>query len=306
MRRQLLIVAFALVGAVVQPGSRWTTASAHGSPHPSSMPMPPLVVLRMETVGGFAPLQSLLLRVPTFTLYADGTAIYRPAPDAHEEDPGSAPLAMTTLSPEQGSELLELALDDGGLRTAREDYQAGGVADATTTVFTVRVGEVDKTVSAYALGLDVRGPDRAAYRRFLRLAELLADFDAWLPADAEVSVFEPSAYRGVFVDDDPELPDAVPWPWTDLAPTDLLPLPDAPAVLQADLTPAQVALVSDVPTGGASGLTLKAPDGSAAWRLSIRPLLPDEPLLLDVAPGTADAGPVETAPSDGHAYELSG
>jgi hypothetical protein len=307
MRRPLLIVAVVLVAALALPAPRSIPATQKGPPDPARMLMVPAVVLRMETVGGFAPLQALLMRVPTFTLYSDGSAVYRPAPDPGAEDPGAASLATTTLSPELMAELLGLALDGGGLREAREDYQVGGIADATTTVFTVRFGDVDKSVSVYALGLDVEGPDRRAYRRFLRLAELLADFDAWLPEDAEVGFFQPAVYRAIFVDDDPEQFDAVPWPWTDLVRADLVPVPDAPAVLEADLTPAQAALVSEVPTGGATGIIVLAPDASAAWRLSVRPLLPDEPMILIPGPEAADDGTGDPSPTDDQeAYELSG
>lgn len=305
MRRQLLALVFAVLGASVLAASSSFPASPAREPVPGQMLLPPLVVLRMETVGGFAPLQALLTRVPTFTLYADGTAIYRRPAEPDAEEAGAAPLAATVLSSEQMVELLDFALTRGGLSEAREAYRVGGIADATTTVFTVRFADAHKTVSVYALGLGVEGPDRRAYRRFHRLADVLADFDARLPSDAVVTTFEPATYRAVFVEDDPEQPGLLAWPWTDLGPADLVAVPDAPAILQADLTPEQAALVTAVPSGGTAGIGVLAPDGTAAWRLSVRPLLPDEPMAFMPEPAPPDSQPTEPAPTDGQAYELS-
>ena len=66
----------------------------------------------------------------------------------------------------------------------------------------------------------------------------------------------------------------MPWPWSDLSPVDLQPLHDAPAISQADLTPEQVALVTDVPSGGAFDIAVAAPDGQAAWRTGPAPDAP--------------------------------
>ena len=68
----------------------------------------------------------------------------------------------------------------------------------------------------------------------------------------------------------------MPWPWTDLSPADLQPLEDAVAYSQVDLRPDQVAVVTDMLDGSASGIAIASPDGQAAWRFSVRPLLPDE------------------------------
>jgi hypothetical protein len=247
----------------------------------------------MEVVGGFAPFQASLKNVPLFTLYDDGRVIFEPS-GAAGEGPALPPLRESVLSVDASQELVERALDRYGLREARRDYAVDGVADATTTVFTVDADGVVKTVSAYGLGFGNEGRDRGMLRRLERLPEHLADPTAWLPADAAVAEHSPMRYRGIFVEDDPEDPDLVPWPWTDLSPADLQPLEDAVAFSQADLTPDQVALVTDVPNGGATGIAIASPDGQAAWRLSFRPLLPDQPPLPATEDDEASPAPQPT------------
>ncbi|MFV2062383.1 MAG: hypothetical protein ACC726_02575, partial [Chloroflexota bacterium] len=229
----------------------------------------------METVGGFVPFVTHLLRVPTFTLYADGLAVYRPAPRPGADIRIGTPLLQTHLGDDRIKELMKLALVTAGLADAREQYLVRGVRDAGTTVFSVKAGAVDKQVSVYALGHSEQGPDRAAYRDFEQLASVLTNFDAWLADDAEVVAYQPESYLGVFAEEDPERPALVPWPWDDLSPDDLEPLAEAPFFSTAALTPAQVELVTSVPSGGAADIGMLAADGDA-YRLTIRPLLPDE------------------------------
>jgi hypothetical protein len=248
------------------------------------------IALRMEEVGGFAPFQVGLTRVPAFTLYQDGRVIYR-SPDMSEDDP-VPPLQQAALAADEADALLERALDEGGLRDARSEYSVDGVADATTTVFTVNGDGTEKTVSIYGLGFGDEGPDRDALRSFEALAADLSDPGAFLPEGTDAVAYEPHQYRGVFTEDDPAGPDLVPWPWDDLAPDDLQPVEDATAISQADLTPGEVALVTDVPNGGAFGIAIASPDGQAAWRLSIRPLLPDDAsLTAEPAPSAAPTSP---------------
>ena len=89
-----------------------------------------------------------------------------------------SPLRTAKLSEDQIQDVLEFALGHGGLGVARANYENTMVADAGTTTFTVDAGGVEKTVSVYALGIDVQGvPDALGAGRFKRLAEQLADFD---------------------------------------------------------------------------------------------------------------------------------
>ena len=144
--------------------------AATPSPHPVPTTAPdaqPVVRLRMAEVGGFAPFQASLLGVPAFTLYEDGRAIFQ-APDAGTTAGTIPPLQQVSLDPAHATTLVDRALDEGGLREARADYAVDGVADATTTVFTVDADGIDKTVSVYGLGFSEEGPDREALRAIPR------------------------------------------------------------------------------------------------------------------------------------------
>jgi hypothetical protein len=232
------------------------------------------VVLRMEITGGFVPFEAHLLRVPTFTLYSDGLAIYRPAPDPMDDSGYRDPLRQVTLSQDQVDELLDYALNTAGLADARDHYDNEMVADASTVVFTVNTADVQTQVSVYALGLN-EGPDVQARMAFEDLGGILADFDSWLPDDADVAEYMPPTYLGVFAEEDPESADLAPWPWDDLDPAQLEPVTEAPFFSTAPLAPEQVGLVTNVPSGGVADIYVSAPDG-AAYRLMTRPLLPDE------------------------------
>jgi hypothetical protein len=281
------------------------------SPSPSAPPATrpatcaPTVALRMDVTGGFAPFPLDLTTVPPFTLYADGRVLFRSLAD--RGDDSLRPLLEADLRPAVADALTTRALERFGLRDAREEYVVKGVADATTTIFTVHADGVDKTVSIYGLGFG-DGPRRRSLRGFERLAARLSDPRTWLPADVSVSEYEPALYRGIFTEDDPEGTEVMPWPWTDLSPADLQPVGDAVAYSQVDLRPEQVAVVADQAGGSASGIAISSPDGLAAWRLSVRPLLPDEVPLPAAAPASpapspsAATSPTSDAASDAYAY----
>ena len=108
------------------------------------------------------------------------------------------PLRTAKLSEDQIQEVLAYALGDGGLGTARANYE-NIVSDASTAVFTVDAGGLKKAVSVYALGMD--GPRRAgpaARAAFQRLADRLGDFDKG--GTIATDVYQPKGYRGILED----------------------------------------------------------------------------------------------------------
>lgn len=284
------VIATAILAGVLALGASPSPSASPAVPPPATEA--PTVALRMEVLGGFAPLQAKLTRVPPFTLYSDGRVLFR-SPASRGDGPVE-PLLQTDLPPAVADALITRALERYGLRDAREEYAIDGVADATTTVFTVQADGVDKTVSVYGLGFG-DGQQRPAMRRFERLAARLTDPRTWLSANVTVSEYQPELYRGVFTEDDPEGTGLMPWPWTDLSPADLQPLEDAVAYSQVDLRPDQVTDVADILDGSASAVAIASPDGQAAWRLSVRPLLPDEAPLPAAAPASPAPSPSATA-----------
>ena len=291
-------VAFAIVGcsAAGAPNAAPTGApSAPSSTPPSSSPAgSPAnggvdhktgatdILLRYEEGGGFVNPAFLASQTPHFTLYRDGTVIFRnPAlelPAAQGSVGTFNPMRTTKLTEDQIQELLVMALGEGGLGVARPTYENAQVADASTAVFTINAGGVEKTVSVYALGMDVQGSaDAPARAAFQKLAQRLADFDQG--GVFETAVYEPEAYRAVLMEaPGVQAPDVRAWPWPDLEVTDFKPDAD-PNGLQfphRTMTPSEIEKlnVKDF-QGGFQGLVLTGSD-SKLYTLSLRPLLPDD------------------------------
>ena len=172
-----------------------------------------------------------------------------------------------------------LALGEGGLAVARPNYTNDMIADASTAIFTIEAGGIKKTVSVYALGLEMEGvadgPARAAFKK---LADRLTDFDQG--GTIATDVYEPEAYRGVlFEAPGIEAADIRDWPWPDINPGDFTPDPDP----NANQFPHRRMTIEEVDAlgikdyqGGFQNLVLKTSDGKT-WTFSLRPLLPGEP-----------------------------
>jgi hypothetical protein len=265
-----------------------TTASA--SPATTSAPIgaidhatgPTDVLLRYENGGGFVAPSALANEAPIFTLYGDGTVVFRnpalpSAPPIGSVYQGN-PFRTVHLDEDQIQELLAFALGNGGLGVARASYENHQVADAPTAVFTIDAGGLNKTVSIYALGMELPGGDADGPARasFQGLADRLGDFVKG--GTSATDVYAPTGYRATLAEGSPA-PDQIKWPWTDLKPTDFA-FPIDPNAFQSAslvLTPAQVdALGFKDVEGGLQGLAIESPDGSKVYGLSLRPLLPDE------------------------------
>lgn len=240
------------------------------------------VLLRYEEGGGFVMPAFLASQAPHFTLYGDGTVIFRnpmlELPVAEGSVGMFNPMRTTKLTEEQIQEILLLALGEGGLAVARPNYENNMVADASTAIFTIDAGGVEKTVSVYALGMETQaGADAAARAAFQKLAQRLTDFDQG--GAFETAVYEPQAYRAVLMEaPGVQAPDVRAWPWPDLKVTDFKPSadPNGLHLPQRTMTPADIEKL-DVKNfqGGFQGLVLKGPDGKL-YTLSVRPLLPDD------------------------------
>lgn len=251
------------------------------SPEPTVDPDSAKVVLRMEVGGGFVPMSVALLEMPTFTLYADGSAIFRPSTGGTFDAPPA--LVRAELSDEQVAALLAYAAGPGGLADAAERYDDMFVSDAPTTVFTIDTPELSKTVSVYALGFEqpAGSPDAEILGRLATLAGTLGAFEQQVEAGnvESAALYEPLSYLATLVPDyegntaTPEL-----WPWDVAIPA----LPADGSPVQLVLTPEQVAQVTTVPSGGVSDLYFEGPADQRVL-VSIRPLLPDEPMPVDIA-----------------------
>ncbi len=288
----LLIAACTTAGAspTSPPGP---TGSPAASPSTSPPASPAIdhptgatdLVLRMATGGGFIAPGALLTEVPEFSLYGDGTVVYRtpgepfPGPSPTDGIARNAPFHTARLSEADVQALLAYALGPAGLVAARDQYTPCCIADAPSTMFTIRAGGVNKLVTVGALGMDEPspGPDADARAAFAALAGRLTSPDL---GGAVSTTYEPAAYRGILfdaVDVSASLP-TIDWRWTAFGPSDFTVSGD-PNAMQ---TPTRTLTASDVAAlhldrleGGADSIALRTSDGRV-YMLSLRPLLPDE------------------------------
>jgi hypothetical protein len=270
-------ITLSMVGLAISQSGAVLAQSAEPSVKPDSTK----VILRMSVGGGFVPMSVAMLEMPTFTLYADGSAIFRPSTGGTFDAP--AAFVEAQLSDEQVAALLAYAAGPGGLAAAAERYDDMFVSDAPTTVFTIDTPELSKTVSAYALGFEnpAGDPNAEILAQLDALADTLSTFETQVEAGnvESAAVYEPTSYLATLAPDyegntaTPEV-----WPWDIAIPA----IPADGSFPQLVLTPEQVSQVTTVPTGGVSDLLFIGPADERVI-VSIRPLLPDEPMPVDVA-----------------------
>ena len=251
-------------------------------PHPTGASD---IVLRYEEAGGFVMPAFLAAYAPHFTLYGDGTIVFRDPMQTPPPAQGSAfvmpPMQIAKLSEEQIQELLVFALGEGGLAAARPEYLDQMISDASTAVFTLDTGDLQKTVSVYALGLGdsaQAGPDAAARTAFKRLADRLVGLGSG--GAVTTAQYVPTAYRVTLLESPGvAAPDIVAWPWDDVAIDDFKPSgePNGLQFPQLTMTPEQVAElgVTDF-EGGYQNLVITGPSNGMTYTVAVRPLLPDE------------------------------
>jgi hypothetical protein len=271
-------------------GSGQPPGSAQTSPEPSHAGDgighsigPSDIVLRAETRGGFIGLETVMSRVPEFTLYGDGRALLLPA-EANEVaggglNPGAAggdavaipTLREARLSEDEVQALLRFALVDGRLGTARDAYM-GGNMDAPSTVFELHADGADRTVLVTGLTNDpAPGPDAASIRAFAALVDRLRSIATgadYASAGVVAVLAETEAPAGQPVE---------PWPFSDLAPAAFpQPADDAAIPFPRRLLTADEIVEAEAAVGEGPALVhVAGPDGRT-YALLLRPALPEE------------------------------
>jgi hypothetical protein len=257
-----------------------------GSPVPSGGALPhptgaTALILRYEQGGGFVAPGFLATEGPTFSLYGDGSAIFRNPRDANPVPDSTVspiirgvPYQIAHLSEAQVQAVLVYALDPGGLRAADLHYERP-IADAPTTVFTIDAGGVRKVVSVNGLGIDAAsGKDASILAKLTGLATKLQGYGSEV---SDEQPWSPDRYRGLLGED--SFNDPIPWPWPTISPSDFVSTTASTTVQfpMRTMTPAEVARlgISGV-EGGLRGVSLKAPSGAKVYSFRLRPLLPDE------------------------------
>lgn len=222
-RIALAVSAIALLGAACGkaspsgPGGDPTTTGGGTTTPPTTAPVgishpggSTDLIVRIEDTGGFVAPQTLLVRLPTFSLYGDGTLLTIGAQTDIYPGPALPPILVQHLTEDGIQQVLQMA-KDAGLLDKDAFYQDGGVADATTTVFTVTANGDTHVVQAYALGFDSghgagMSPDEVAARKALvKFENQMTNLDKVLPAGSidTAQPWDPTGLRLFVTDGDP-------------------------------------------------------------------------------------------------------
>jgi len=274
-----VLAAVALLLAACGTGDANGGAGSDGIDHPTGSEE---LLLRMELVGGFVPVEHHLLRLPAFSLYGDGRVIVEGPVIEIYPGPALPNLQVTRLSEEAVQAILEAARE-AGLMDGDASYDYPCVTDVPSTRFTVVAEGRTSVVEAYALGFDEGGAcpnvDEEARAALVGFQRKLGDLRSWLPGGSvgREEEYVPSAMR-VYVQPyrpDPELAqDPIAWPLEPGLdafgePAEALPEARCGVVSGDDLS----LLLADARQ--ANQLTPWT-SGESEYGLMFRPLLPDE------------------------------
>jgi hypothetical protein len=250
----------------------------------STPPRSDELVLRIEQVGGFVPVQYNLTRLPVTSIYGDGLVITPGAQIDIYPGPALPALAQQHLTPDAVQRVIDAAID-AGLDKER-DLRTMTVSDAPTTVFTLIIDGQTYVTQVYALDFDPAPKPDAMTQEEFQARKDLADFQKeatdlrWLPEGSVTSdgMYEPTALRiySSTYEADPNLPRSpVVWPLTpglDLFGGSVGGTPDGMrcGTVAADAAATLLPLAEQ-----ADQLTPWESDG-IRYGLLFRPLLPDE------------------------------
>lgn len=187
--RAALVTMVLLAACAGGGGGRPTSSPGPGISHPAGSDL----VLRIDSAGGFVPVEFVFTALPLLTISGDGTVVVQGAQDAIFPGPALAPIRARRLT-EAGLQLVLAEVAKTGFFGTSADFNGAQamVADANATVFTMHADGREVQVSVYALGL-LAGSDppstmgareREAHRLLAPLAEKLELLDSWIPESA--------------------------------------------------------------------------------------------------------------------------
>lgn len=272
------------VDVVTQPG-----ATPAPTTEPSSMPIgridhatgPTEVVLRFDRGPDFAVgdlVGELFQPGPEFTLYGDGTVIFRneggQPPRAEGPMVRGRPFMIGRLDEAKVQTFLRFALGEGGLWDACESYGTHDTDVASVDVFTVRAGGLEKRVEN--LG---DAPFEALYDR-LRNFESGAGIptQVWVPNRFTGNLLDASIFANIGDGLVPGLGEtgSVPWPWPGIAPADFVGLAEFNPGRRVMSAAEAAALGLSEKGGVVQRIYLRGPDGEKLFYFSLWPMSPDE------------------------------
>ena len=216
---------------------------------------------------------------PEFTLYGDGTVIFRddlaelPPPDGHILR--ANPFQTAQLDEAQIQSLLAFAIADGGLRDACAEYGTTDTDVVGFDGFTIHAGGVDKDVVDTG-----SGPFGVLREHLGSFAESGIATSVWAPDRFWGNLLDASIFQYIGDGTTPGLAEfgTVPWPWPAIAPGDFVP---ADALGNQDLrrilTPEEASVLRLSDDGGVvKRIYIVGPDGHTIYYFSMWPVAPDE------------------------------
>ena len=232
------------------------------------------IVFRVDTSGGFVPVEFMATSAPGFTLYGDGTVVFRDpfatAPDPVGNVVRGVPFQMIKLGEEGIQAILADALERGALGVATGPYQGLG-ADIPTTTFTINANGATKEVSVVGLSPDMHPQNVMIVTAISQFAERLNKFGDNVAGE---QVYTPQGYRGILIPQEQPFGAQMEWPWPDLTPADFQGDQNDFLFTRAMTLDEVAALGIPNISGGLQGISFNT-DGKF-YSFALRPLLPDE------------------------------
>jgi hypothetical protein len=149
------------------------------------------VLVRVAWEGGSVPVDWTYTNLPPFSLYGDGRIVVPGAQIAIYPAPALPAISSRTVDEDGIQAILREALDaTADLPDDLDDMGSVMIADAPTTVITISVDEVDRTVRVYALGELIERPEGMpqdvfrARQDLQALVTMLTGPADWLPQAA--------------------------------------------------------------------------------------------------------------------------
>jgi hypothetical protein len=245
------------------------------------------LVLQVTAVGGFVPPEMLVGRLPLVSVYADGRVISEGPTTAIYPGAAWPNVQLQQIDPATVQTLADHALAAGVAETT--DLGTPGIADATTTRFTLTTSAGTSVREVYALIEGAGTPSgltdeqQAARAGLTDLLTELTDLPVTHAPEGKAVAYEPTAVAALArpwsapggdpsISEQPELP----WPGPAL-PGEAV----APGVTCVVATGDQARAVEDA-ARGANQLTPWSTGEGARWFIDFRPLLPHETGCADL------------------------
>ncbi len=242
------------------------------------------LVLQIGLEDGFVTPETILTRVPGFSLYGDGTVIVT-GPQIEIYPPPALPnLQTTTISAEAIGELLSAA-EEAGLFANGVDYGQPGITDMPTTTITINAGGRTYLSQIYAFGAEegaagLTMEQQQARATVLEFTNKLYDLTAfqsgeitWAPYEfTALTVFSQPFDPSTAPDPAEVQPNQLDWPLGDLS---TLGEPVQPEGFRKLIVSGDDLATLRPLLAEATWITLWK-SGDTEYHLSFRPLLPDE------------------------------